>query len=171
MALISKIYWINDPTVGDKCLGIMPRPRGNDWLEDEIRGLKFSGIDYLVSLLEYDELDELGLDAEAELCDNHDIGFINLPIADGGIPGHEQKYLNLVHQLAEALLNGKKVVVHSRTGIGRSSLLCAGILISLGVPVPSVFEILEAHREIAVPDTDEQEEWLMEVASRITIFK
>jgi protein-tyrosine phosphatase len=169
--LISKIYWINDTIVGDKRLGIMPRPRGNDWLEDEIRSLKFRGIDYLVSLLEYDELDELGLDAEAELCDNQDIVFINFPISDGGIPEHEEKFLSLVHQLVGVLLDGKKIVVHSRTGIGRSSLLCAGILISLGAPVSSVFEILKVHREIPVPDTDEQEEWLTELAGRISILK
>jgi hypothetical protein len=28
------IYWINIP--GDGKLGIIPRPRGGDWLEDEI---------------------------------------------------------------------------------------------------------------------------------------
>ena len=45
-----RIYWIDDFESGR--LGIMPRPRGGDWLEDEIRSLKVSGVDAVVSLLE-----------------------------------------------------------------------------------------------------------------------
>lgn len=40
IAMISDIYWINDQKIGDELIGTMARPRGNDWLDDEIRGLK-----------------------------------------------------------------------------------------------------------------------------------
>jgi hypothetical protein len=37
--MYTKIYWIHDFANGAK-LGIMPRPRGDDWLEEEIVKLK-----------------------------------------------------------------------------------------------------------------------------------
>ena len=45
----TEIYWIK--AAGPGKLAVMPRPRGGDWLEDEIRGLKRFGVDILVSLL------------------------------------------------------------------------------------------------------------------------
>ena len=33
----------------------MPKPRGNDWLEDEIKGLKSLGYNLVVSFLEKSE--------------------------------------------------------------------------------------------------------------------
>ena len=49
-------------------LAIVPRPRGNDWLEDEVTHMKRAGVDVLVSMLQPDEATELGLSAEAKLC-------------------------------------------------------------------------------------------------------
>ena len=39
----------------------MPRPRAGDWLNDEIAGWRSEGIDVVVSLLEADEIADLGL--------------------------------------------------------------------------------------------------------------
>ena len=58
--MYTKIYWILDFANGAK-LGIMPRPRGDDWLEEEITKFKKQNIGLLVSLLEQHEMNELGL--------------------------------------------------------------------------------------------------------------
>jgi len=42
--MISKIHWINEDKIGEKLIGTMARPRGNDWLNDEIKGLKFRDV-------------------------------------------------------------------------------------------------------------------------------
>ena len=36
-------------------LAIVPRPRGGDWLEDEVRAWREAGVDIVVSALEADE--------------------------------------------------------------------------------------------------------------------
>lgn len=56
---VSTMYPIPGPWTGQ--LAILARPRGGDWLEDEIRGWRSSGIEMVVSLLELEEQDELGL--------------------------------------------------------------------------------------------------------------
>ena len=43
------LYWI--PEIAPWRVAILPRPRGGDWLEDEIRELKRAGVGVLVSLL------------------------------------------------------------------------------------------------------------------------
>jgi hypothetical protein len=46
-------------------MAIMARPRAGDWLESEVDEWKAAGIDVVVSLLERDEVVELGLQREA----------------------------------------------------------------------------------------------------------
>jgi hypothetical protein len=45
-------------------LAIMPRPRAGDWLEDEVSSWQRAGVRTVVSLLEVQEIAELGLGDE-----------------------------------------------------------------------------------------------------------
>ena len=55
------IYQIQGPWRGR--LAIVPRPRGGEWLDDDVRALKEQGFDLVVSLLTPDEAIDLGLAA------------------------------------------------------------------------------------------------------------
>src|SRR3569832_1515345 len=66
-------------------LAIVARPRGGDWLEDEVRALREAGITVLVSMLTAEEGEELGLQAERLGCELHSIMFLNIPVADCGV--------------------------------------------------------------------------------------
>jgi hypothetical protein len=68
----SKLYWIKGPWRGR--LVTMPRPRGGDWLEDEVCDWREAGIDVVVSLLTTDEVGEFDLDAEP--------GFVKPTVSD-----------------------------------------------------------------------------------------
>ena len=72
-----KPYWVD--TGNPLRLAIVPRPRGGDWLEDELDQMKRAGIDVLVSMLQVDEAAELGLSSEAELCEAKGIVFRSFP--------------------------------------------------------------------------------------------
>ena len=58
--MIATPYWITNQ------LAIVPRPRGGDWLEDEMDALREAGIDVVVSMLQENEASELGLQSEGE---------------------------------------------------------------------------------------------------------
>jgi hypothetical protein len=62
----TEVYWVSGPWPGR--LGIVPRPRGGDWLADEIRSWKDSQIDIVASLLTPEETAELDLLAEEALA-------------------------------------------------------------------------------------------------------
>lgn len=61
------------------------RPRGGDWLEDEIRGWKTSGIDSVVSLLTEDEVAGLNLENEPKFCKAHGLRYFSFPVIDRGV--------------------------------------------------------------------------------------
>src|SRR3954449_8644872 len=78
----TELYWIEGPWPGR--LAIMPRPRGGDWLEDEIQSWRRSGVDVVVSLLTREEIADLSLADEGELCRSNGIQFFSFAITDRG---------------------------------------------------------------------------------------
>jgi protein tyrosine phosphatase (PTP) superfamily phosphohydrolase (DUF442 family) len=158
-----QISWIDFPMAGR--LAVIARPRAGDWLADEIRGWRSLGIDIVVSLLENEEAEELGLEGEAALCRQIDIEFIGFPIPDRGVPASRADATALARALARQLSDGRSVVVHCRAGIGRSSLVAAAALVSLGADPNLAFELIGQARGLRVPDTDAQREWLQHLAT------
>lgn len=153
-----EISWID--CVGEGLVGIMPRPRGGDWLGDEIQAIAKAGVGVLVSLLTADENAELGLQDEERLCGEYGIRFISFPISDRGVPSSIPEAKQTVDLIFEELRAGRSVVVHCRMGIGRSALVAACLLKSQGIGVDEAFAMISRARGFAVPDTEEQREWV-----------
>ena len=123
-------------------LALMARPRSGDWLEDEISGWRDTGVGTVVSLLEPQEVRELGLSDEAGLCEAHGIEFLSFPIKDRGEPTSIAKTVALVSDLVTRVQRGVAVAVHCRAGIGRSGLIVGCVMQKLGVPMEEVFPSL-----------------------------
>jgi protein-tyrosine phosphatase len=138
----------------------MARPRAGDWLFDEVMGWRVEGIDTVVSLLQADEVRDLGLEPEGDLCLDQLIDFISFPIPDRGVPSSIPDAKALIQSLAERVRDGRIVAVHCRAGIGRSSLVAACILVDLGIEPERGWVMIERARGLAVPDTEEQVRWL-----------
>ena len=136
----TELFWIEGPWPGR--LAIMPRPRGGDWLEEEIQAWRQAGIDIIVSLLTPDEYAELNLVEEGNLCRTNGIEFMSFPIIDRTVPTSMDEFFGLATALVGKLANGKNVAVHCRQGIGRAGLLAICLLISSGIE-PSAL----THRE------------------------
>ncbi len=63
-------------------LSVLARPRGGEWLPDEVQGWLTAGVDVVVSLLTPSECEELELTEEATLCRRAGMTFIAFPLAD-----------------------------------------------------------------------------------------
>ena len=155
---MSTMHWINGPWRGR--LAILARPRGEDWLQDEIVSWARSGFQVIVSLLTPQEADDLGLAGEADRCRSEGIDFVSFPIADRGVPASRRKTLQLIKSVEAGLLAGKLVGIHCRQGIGRSGLIAACLLVSSGVPADAAFSRLTEARGLSIPETDEQRTWV-----------
>ena len=157
-----QIYWVDF----EHSLAIVPRPRGNDWLEDELVSLKREGIDVLISLLTPGEQKELGLEAEQSACEQADVRYMNFPIADRQVPASRKAFAAFLEEVKHAADSGKSVGAHCRAGIGRSSLMIAALLCSHGWSSQDAFQRISSVRGLSVPDTPEQVEWVAEFSAR-----
>ncbi|MCI0493678.1 dual specificity protein phosphatase family protein [candidate division KSB1 bacterium] len=158
-------YWVEGPWIGR--LAIISRPRGGDWLEDEIIYWHKAGIDAVVSLLTPGEEAELELIDEKKLCSKHSIQFYSFPIADRGIPLSMKDIKVLLKKLEKALTAGKTVAIHCRQGIGRSAMIAAALLMASGMTGEDAFQSISLARGFPVPDTLQQKEWVKKLGTKM----
>lgn len=150
----AEVYWVEGFS-----LAIMPRPRGGEWLADEMASLARQGVKVLVSLLEDSEVRELELRHEGRLGAEVGIEFHSHPIGDRGVPDDVAAFGKLIAVIVRHVRSGAGVAIHCRGGIGRSGTMAAVVLHSLGVEVSDAFALLTKARHCAVPDTDGQRTW------------
>ena len=155
-------YWIAGPWPGK--LATMARPRGGDWLEDEIAAWREAGLDVVVSLLTAGEEHELEIADEARLARDRGLTFISFPINDYSVPASNDALCELVEEIERRLRSGQSIGVHCRQGIGRSSLIAACLLAAAGENVDESFQRISEARGRPVPDTDDQRKWVSEFA-------
>jgi protein-tyrosine phosphatase len=161
--LRTDVFWVEAPWRGR--LGIVPRPRGGEWLADDTKAWRAAGVDLVVSLLEPEESAELALEDEAAAAAASGISFRPFPIPDRGVPASKGAVAEIAGEVLAALEEGRSVAVHCRQGIGRSGLIAGAVLVAGGVdPVTALSAVSEA-RGLEVPETKEQRRWLMGFAS------
>jgi protein-tyrosine phosphatase len=161
----TELYWIEGPWRGR--LAIMPRPRGGDWLEDEIQSWRHAGVDVVVSLLTREEQSELNLRDEEALCRANNIEFGSFPIVDRSVPSSAEGFSEQVIKLAEQLANGQNIAVHCRQGIGRAALVAICLLTVSGMEPAAAMERVGAARGCDVPETPEQRRWIADFAKSL----
>jgi protein-tyrosine phosphatase len=159
----AKVFWVAGPWRGR--LGILPRPRGGDWLGDETAAWRAAGIDVVVSLLEPEEEAQLVLAGEAAAAATNGIEFRAFPIPDRGVPASSESVAQLADDIVDALDAGNNVAVHCRQGIGRSGMIVGGVLVAAGHDVPAALRTIKESRGLDVPETPEQHRWLQEFSS------
>jgi protein-tyrosine phosphatase len=157
----TELYWIETD------LALLMRPRGGDWLSDEIQDWKRDGLDVIVSLLDAKEVRDLNLTNEANAVQAAGLTFISFPVTDLGVPDHLLDTIKLVDSLAALRAEGKKIGIHCRQGLGRSPLIAACLLVRAGVAPETAWERISSVRGTTVPETAEQREWLNRFAEEL----
>jgi len=148
-----------------------PRPRGGDWLKDDIAIWSRSHINTVLSLLTPDEERDLDLRDERDEVKARGMNFTSFPIPDRQIPQSEAKWSEVLENAARDLSKGKNVLVHCRQGIGRSGLAAACLLVRKGMSPGAAVEAVSAARGMPIPETAEQREWIDHYAAALTSTK
>jgi protein-tyrosine phosphatase len=157
---VSDVFWIkgNPPAP----LAIVLCPHGDGWLKDEMRNIKRSGVDTLVSLLEAKEAVFLGLAKEDVLAKTAGMQFLSYPIPDVHVPPDAASFRLFVAGLADRLRAGERIGLHCRGSIGRAPLTAACTLMHLGWKAMAALAAIEAARGCMIPDTEEQMRWILQ---------
>ncbi len=155
-------YWIAGPWTGR--LAISARPRGGEWLDEEMFSWRRLGVHTVVSLLTADEEKDLDLEREGPVVGKSGMMFVSFPITDRSVPDSRLALTHLAAQLNADLAQGKNVVIHCRQGIGRAALVAATVLLNQGREIEPVLLALSKVRGVPVPETPEQRAFLLRVS-------
>ena len=157
--------------VGVASLSIVLRPRGGDWLQDDLHTLNRVGVNVLVSMLTLEEEEELGLATERACCSTAGMDYLSVPIADLGIPTDSATFEGAVRKVVAALQLGHSVAVHCRMSIGRSGMLTCATLVALGFPIDDAISTVSRARGLEVPGPPQQRQWLEQNAEKFSKLK
>lgn len=153
------VFWIDgNPYV---FLAIVLCPRGSHSLRRELQTMQRGGVETLVSLLEVDEADWLGLADEGPLAQQLGLEFLSHPIPDHHTPPDPHAFRAFVTGLAARLRAGERIGVHCWGSIGRATVTAACTLIHLGWKPDAALAAVESARGRPVPETEEQERWIL----------
>lgn len=163
--MIPDIYKVE--LIGSGSLSVMAKPVSGEWIEDEFSNISMFGIDRIVSLLESHEVYDLGLGMEKALAEKNGMEFISYPIPDRGLPNSIDDFLRFTKRLYNEAAGGLNTVVHCRAGIGRTGMIAAGVLLHCGFEPIDAFDLISKKRGVAVPDTQEQIDWVVKSYSEM----
>jgi protein-tyrosine phosphatase len=153
------VFWIqSNPPIP---LAIVLCPQGDRRLYAALTALKWGRIQTLVSLLEPTEAGWLGLSEESYMAEEIGLHFLSFPIPDTQVPADTTAFRAFVSDLADRLRAGERIGVHCRGSIGRATVTAACTLIHLGFKPADALAAVEAVRGCPVPDTPQQERWIL----------
>jgi protein-tyrosine phosphatase len=155
------LFWMTDT------LAVATRPRGGDWLRDELTGISAHGVSTLVSCLTEEEESDLELESEAAEAQSLGLEFIPVPIADQETPG-SGVVEGALSQLRKIGAEQGRVAIHCRQGSGRSPLIAAAVLVRSGLTADEAWATVARARGRPVPETEAQREWLRRFAPHVT---
>lgn len=164
-----ELYWLDESWPGK--LAVAPRPRGGDWLKDDIASWKHANVNAVLSLLTPAEEKDLDLQNEAGEVRIQGMDFTSFPIPDRQVPRSESKLAEVLEGLTRSLQTGKNVLVHCRQGIGRSGLVAACLLVKRGMSPGAAMASVSATRGVSIPETAEQRDWIDHFAVALTDTK
>ena len=159
------LHWVDGPWKGK--LAMAARPRGGEWLQDEMAYWQRCGVSTILSLLEPDEERDLGLLSERAVASAAGIAFRSLPLEDRGVPASENLIRTEIEFLDSDLRAGRNTVLHCRQGIGRTGLVAASLLLATGWDFEITLQRLSAVRGIPVPETQQQRKWIDQFAKNL----
>jgi protein-tyrosine phosphatase len=162
----TKLYWLDGEWLGK--IALSARPRGGDWLPDEVTDWRRAGIGSVLSLLESHEEDEMDLRGESAEVRGQGLEFTSFPIPDRKVPASEAKLGQVFEKLDRSLSSGQSVLIHCRQGVGRSGLVAACLLVKKGMSPGAAVEKITVARGVAVPETEEQRDWIDHYAAAFT---
>ena len=164
-----ELHWVDGPWPGK--LALAARPRGGDWLQEEIASWHGAGIDTVLSLLTPEEEQSLDLTNEASVVKARGMNFMQLPIPDREVPGSETEVSAALEKLNAKLSSGRNVIVHCRQGVGRSGLVAVCLLVTNGLDVKTAVKSISVACGVLVPETKEQRQWIDHYVAVLTSTK
>lgn len=117
-------------------------------------------IDMVVCLLNEAELRSLGLREYGKRVEEEGMTYHVFPVIDMCAPDDPDQARRLVETIAQQFLLGRNILVHCRAGIGRAGMVCACVLLRLGIkenPASAIEHVRLVRHSKAVQTTRQEQ--------------
>lgn len=110
------------------------------------------GAQLVLTLVEHQEMKELGVSQLGLEVEQRDIDWVHLPIANHSTPSErfEADWLEEGYRLRQRLRNGERVLIHCKGGRGRAGMIAARLLVELGANPDCAIEQVRSARTGAI---------------------
>jgi hypothetical protein len=125
------------------------------------------GAKHVVTLMELDEMHDLGIADLRERGEALGLEMIHESIVDGGVPASVDVMVALVERILASARSGETVVIHCKGGLGRTGTAAACCLVALGYEAARAIAIVRAARPGTV-ERAKQERFIEAFASAVS---
>jgi protein-tyrosine phosphatase len=111
-------------------------------LKESIKQLKENGTSTLITLMFDEEMASNNVISLPELCHQHQVNWLQLPIVDDEAPSNafETEWEKYKPMILDQLNNKGVVAIHCKGGTGRTGTVIALLLLALGWPVDKIVQ-------------------------------
>lgn len=144
--------------------------RSGHWRRDldlDINHIKAWGAKAVISLMEMQELDELGVEDLPEKIWGLGMDWIHLPIVDQRAPDESflRRWQIFGKRIVTTLEDGERIFIHCKGGLGRTGTIAACLLIESGMTSGAAIDTVRRVRSGTI-ETVEQERFVLEYRPR-----
>jgi len=127
-------------------------------LEIDLQAIQSWGAQALVNLMEGHEYELLRVPDYVAKVRSYPMEYFHLPIVDVHPPDgrFEELWKSAGPRLREILLDGGKILIHCRGGIGRTGTVAAQLLVELGMPHEKAIKAVRAARYGTIETRDQE---------------
>ena len=131
------------------------------FLENLLIEYKRKRVKLVVTLLDSDEIVDLGIISFSTLLMDSGFHWIHCPIRDRSTCSDQKRVRTLFEDIKKILKPNNSVVIHCHAGLGRTGLLAATFLVSMGLEAESAIKTIRETRPGSI-ETIEQEKYIKE---------
>jgi protein-tyrosine phosphatase len=163
-----RIDWIDKQYIKKGQMGITILPGRKDWkrsIETDIISMKKQGISHVLTLITFNEFHRYGVGNLLTEFDKAGFKVKHIPILDQSVTSHSDM-CDIVRWMDGVLNDGGNIMIHCVGGLGRSGVVAASYLVSIGMkPIDAIKTIRKARSERAL-ETQKQENFVYEFAEK-----
>ena len=131
------------------------------FLENLLIEYKQRRVKLVVTLLDFNEIEDLGIVSFSTFLMDNGFNWIHCPIRDRSTCSDQKRIRTLLEDIKEVLKSDKSVLIHCHAGLGRTGLLAATFLVSMGLTADSAIKTIRETRPGSI-ETTEQERYVKE---------
>lgn len=155
----TEVLCINNRLVTGKLyMAMAPGRKDGKWNRDidaDLNAIHAVGINTIVCLLEWHEMQEMGVIDYVRKAKSRGFIFYHFPIRDLSCPNLSQSK-TIIPKILNLLLRGNKILVHCREGLGRAGTICACCISALGYTPQKSIELVRKCRRGAIQTTQQE---------------